>query len=341
LPNGQNVIVAIMCYTGYNQEDSIILNRSSIDKGLFNITSYKSLVQEENVNQKTGEKIIFGNPINMKKNGTNIDYRKANWETINEYGLPTENTYVHEGDVIVGMINQTDSIQTNSSDIFNNKTQISEYKDKSLLSSKILYGTIDKVLLYNNEEGLKKLKIRMRKMRTPVLGDKLGSKHGQKGVCGLILNGEDMPFTKDGITPDIIINPHAIPSRMTVAHLVESVLSKLCCLSGCNINATAFENHNIDGYYDILSKKYNYNRHGNEILYNGFTGQQIPTEIFIGPTYYYRFKHMVQDKMNSRDKGPKTALAHQPVQGRANEGGLRIGRTFCLSQFKKLASWLI
>jgi DNA-directed RNA polymerase beta subunit len=147
----------------------------------------------------------------------------------------------------------------------------------------------------------------------------------QKGVVGFILNQEDMPFTKNGLVPDVIINPHAIPSRMTIAHLIESVLSKLCCLSGCTINATAFENHNIDNYYDILSEKYGYQKYGDEILYNGFTGTQIPTEIFIGPTYYYRLKHMVQDKINYRDIGQCDPITKQPVKGRSRGGALSLG----------------
>ena len=140
----------------------------------------------------------------------------------------------------------------------------------------------------------------------------------------MVLDQEDMPFTKEGIVPDIIVNPHAFPSRMTIAHMIECVLSKLCCHSGEYIDGTVFENHNIDSYFNILEKN-GHHKYGDEILYNGFTGEQIKTEIFFGPTYYYRLKHMVKDKINYRDSGPKEAMTRQPTQGRANGGGLRIG----------------
>lgn len=324
LPNGENLIVAIMTYTGYNQEDSIILNRNAIDRGMFNVTSFKSIVEEENTNEVAGEKIIFANPVVMAKNGLNIDRKYANWNTIDEDGYPIENTLIKEDDVIVGKVNTTQFEEENNADIFASKVKNNIYTDKSVVGSKTIYGTVDKVYIYKKLDGMKKVKIRMRKFRIPTLGDKMASRNGQKGVCGMIYNQEDMPYTKNGLIPDMIINPHAIPSRMTIAHLVESVLSKLCCLTGTTINATAFENHNIDDYYESLNKL-GYNKYGNELMYNGFTGEQINSEIFIGPTYYYRLKHMVQDKINYRTSGPKTAITKQPVKGRASGGGLRIG----------------
>jgi hypothetical protein len=183
--------------------------------------------------------------------------------------------------------------------------------------------------------------VRFRKVRRPELGDKLCSRHGQKGVIGMIVPAEDMPFTKDGIVPDIIINPHAIPSRMTIGHLVECVFAKVCTLEGVVGDGSVF----IPVDYEKLGsdlEKFNFQKNGNEILYNGKTGSQIETEIFIGPTYYLRLKHMVADKMHSRDKGPKDQLTRQPPSGRSNEGGLRIGEmerdvllSYGFSQFSK------
>lgn len=159
----------------------------------------------------------------------------------------------------------------------------------------------------------------------PELGDKMASRHGQKGVCGMIYAQEDMPFNKDGIVPDIIINPHAIPSRMTIGHLVECVLCKLGCKLGVSIDGTTFNNQNTKKLYNILNKK-EIHRYGDEYLYNGFTGEQMPCHIFFGPTYYYRLKHLVSDKVNYRNNdGPITGLTKQPTKGRANNGGLRIG----------------
>jgi hypothetical protein len=184
-------------------------------------------------------------------------------------------------------------------------------------------------------------KVRFRKVRRAELGDKLCSRHGQKGVIGMIIPAEDMPFTKDGIVPDIIINPHAIPSRMTIGHLVECIFAKVCTLEGALGDGSVF----IPVDYEKLGsdlEKFKFEKNGNEVLYNGKTGRQIDTEIFIGPTYYLRLKHMVADKMHSRDKGPKDQLTRQPPSGRSNEGGLRIGEmerdvvlSYGFSQFSK------
>jgi DNA-directed RNA polymerase II subunit RPB2 len=166
--------------------------------------------------------------------------------------------------------------------------------------------------------------IRIRKNKIPEIGDKFASRCGQKGVCGMLLDQKDMPFTKDGIVPDLIINPHAIPSRMTINQFLESVLGKACCLGGYSGDATAFQNNNILDYSELL-QKYNYEKYGNEVMYSGITGEQLHTSIFIGPTYYQRMKIMVADKMHSRGTGPYQSLTRQAAAGRANNGGLRIG----------------
>lgn len=150
------------------------------------------------------------------------------------------------------------------------------------------------------------------------------SSHGQKGVFGMILPQHDMPYTKDGIVPDLIINPHAFPSRMTIGHLVETVTAKLCCLEGCYGDGTVFLPFDTEKVYSQLEEN-GYERHGNEILYNGRTGEQIETEIFMGPIFYYRLKHMVSDKVHARGDGPRTQLTHQPTSGRSKKGGLRVG----------------
>ena len=184
---------------------------------------------------------------------------------------------------------------------------------------------VDKVVTFEDDIGAKRCKIRTRKVRQPVLGDKHASRHAQKGTIGMILNHEDMPFTKDGIVPDMIINPHAIPTRMTIAHLIDCVMGKLSCCKGANYDATPFCDQDIDKTFADL-ESYGFERHGNEIMHNGLNGEQIPTEIFIGPTYMLRLKHMVEDKINVRSKDDGyAALTHQPVKSRAKGGGLRIG----------------
>lgn len=324
MPNGENLIVAIATYTGYNQEDSIIVNNSSIQRGMFNVSYFKSIVDSETSNKYTGEKVLFKNPRELKKKGNSFKFKAANWSKIDEEGFPKENAFIDDGDVYLGKVHElTTETAPNDEDVFSDALKQHAYRDLSKVGDKTLTGTIDKVVKYE-VDGNVNVKIRLRKFRIPELGDKMASSHGQKGVCGMVLDQEDMPFTKEGIVPDIIVNPHAFPSRMTIAHMIECVLSKLCCHSGEYIDGTVFENHNIDSYFNILEKN-GHHKYGDEILYNGFTGEQIKTEIFFGPTYYYRLKHMVKDKINYRDSGPKEAMTRQPTQGRANGGGLRIG----------------
>lgn len=325
MPNGENLIVAIATYTGYNQEDSIIVNKSSIQRGMFNVSSFKSIVEAEDENIFTNEKVVFDNALEMQKQGKNINFKRAKWDKIDENGFPKLNSYIEEDDVYVGKINvkALDTLQKDNN-IFSENTTLYNYKDSSKVADKTISGTIDKIITYKKNNVIN-MKARIRKFKIPELGDKMASSHGQKGVCGMIFPQEDMPCSKDGLVPDIIINPHAIPTRMTVAHLVECVLSKLCCKSGRYIDGTIFENHSFEDYYNEL-EEYGCHKYGDEILYNGFTGEQIKTEIFIGPTFYYRLKHMVKDKINYREaNGPSELMTKQPTQGRANGGGLRIG----------------
>ena len=186
------------------------------------------------------------------------------------------------------------------------------------------YGTVDKVIIYKNKENLRTCKVRIRKHKIPEIGDKFSSRPGQKGVCGLLIEEKDMPFSKDGIVPDLIVNPHAIPSRMTVNQLLEMILGKSCSLTGHLGDATPFQNNEVTDY-TVLLNKLGYEGQGNEVLYSGITGEQLKTSIFMGPIYYQRIKLMVADKMHSRGTGPLQAIVRQPAAGRANNGGLRIG----------------
>ena len=167
-------------------------------------------------------------------------------------------------------------------------------------------------------------KTKIRNSKIPEIGDKFSSRHGQKGTVGITYLQSDMPFTKDGIVPDIIINHHAIPSRMTIAQLIECILGKSCSLLGYSGDGTSFNNTNIDDVINILEKS-GFEGKGNEVLYNGFTGEQMKTSIFIGPTYYQRLKHMSSDKIHSRSAGPIVSMTRQPAEGRSSHGGLRFG----------------
>ena len=334
IPNGYNVIVAIMTYTGYNQEDSIMINRNSVERGLFNLSYYKSVTATAK-EISPNEKIIFANPIEYKNKGFNVKgIKHANYSLLDDNGFIKEQTYVPKGQkvVVVGMVNVKEIYKQVKKGVFLEYEKEYVYTDVSITTDNTLYGIVNKV--YYSEKSIGNnssiCKVRFMKIRKPEFGDKHASRHGQKGVVGMIISEENMPFTKDGVRPDIIINPHAIPSRMTIGHLVECVFSKLCCLNGSVGDGSVFINFDENKIYQKL-ENYGFNSHGNEILYNGFNGQQIHTEIFIGPTFYFRLKHMVDDKINSRgldrDKNelPKVMLTRQPTSGRRKGGGLRIG----------------
>ena len=336
LPNGENLIVAICPFQGYNQEDSIIFNKDSVDRGMFNITAYKSYRSNEDMNNKTGDKILFRNPNELKKQGKKIEITKyADYTKIDENGFPKVNSYIKEGDVIIGKVRVEDGSQKVKQGTWTTSKveqllkesgdDAMEYISAVEVADKTIKGHIDKVYIKQNHvSGLRDVKVRMRKFKTPELGDKAASTHGQKGVCGLLIASADMPFTKDGIVPDIIINPHAIPSRMTVGHLLECVLAKVAVNDGIFVDATPFDHTNMEYFYDRLEKN-GLERYGNEIMYDGMSGRQMDTHIFIGPTHYHRLKHMVSDKINYRSTGKRTGLTLQPTKGRSNDGGLKIG----------------
>lgn len=323
LPNGQNLIVAVCSYTGYNQEDSIIVNKSALDRGMFTISYYKCYGEQETQSVDGGERVIFSNKKILAALGENFQVKPARYDKIDDNGMPVVGSYISENDVYFGMYGITEKIE--SVDQYGNEFKTKQYVDKCLVADKTMSGTVDKVLMFKNKMGNKEAKVRIRKYRTVELGDKLASRMGQKGVCGMIMRQEDMPFTKDGLIPDIIINPHAFPTRMTIGHLIECIMAKTCVMQGCDYDGIAFEQHDCEKFYTKLDTEHNMNKYGDEILYNGRTGEQIPTEIFIGPTYYQRLKHMVADKINYRTTGRVMGLTRQPTKGRSNEGGLRIG----------------
>ena len=311
-PYGENVIVAIMCYGGFNVEDSILFNQASVDRGLFN-TTYYNMYESSEESSKVGGTTVdsrFSNIYKEKVVGLKPGY---DYSDLNNIGLIKENTRIDDKKVIIGKI---------STNLSNPDVSL----DESTFPKKGQLGYIDKAFITENEEGFRIAKVRVREERIPAIGDKFCSRCGQKGTIGLIIPEEDMPFSEDGIRPDLIINPHALPSRMTIGQLLETVIGKACAQYGAFGDCTAFINKGSK--YEIFGKllvKSGFNSSGNEILYNGQNGEQLVTEIFIGPTYYMRLKHMVKDKINYRAQGPRTNLTRQPVQGRANDGGLRIG----------------
>lgn len=340
LPNGENLIVAIATYTGYNMEDGIIMNKTSADRGMFNLTYFKDWVGEEEVNDQENFKTVFKNPYSIIEEQLPLKNLKwGNYKNLDDNGFPKINSYITEGDAFIGKVNiETELVQDINSEmrIFGGEVKQLHYRDMSLIADKTLSGTVDKVFVFGEEDS-RKCKIRFRKVRIPEFGDKCCSRSAQKGVIGMLLPQEDMPYTKDGVVPDIIINPNAIPSRMTIGHMLETLLGKIGSFEGTTIDGTPFNDNDYSGLFEDLENKYNFHKHGDEVMYNGRTGVQMETSIFIGPTYYERLKHMVSDKINYRQVNFRSVegqlikdarvgnITRQPTKGRGNNGGLRIG----------------
>ena len=306
---GTNAIVAVMCYTGFSQEDAVIVNKSAVDRGLFVSTCYKTIVCEEKHRSQTVFETIEVPPPQIRS-------KSMNYTKLDHDGIVSEGTPIVKGDVIVGKT---------LTKLF--KDDDKEQTDCSLSIKSGEEGIVDKVAITINSDGSRIVKIKIRSVRVPEMGDKLALRQAQKGVIGLMLNQEDMPFTEEGMCPDVLLNPNALPSRMTIAQLLESVLGKKCCFDGTYGDGTSFLESNYDRAEIIAQelKQYGYNGYGYETLYNGMTGMPIRAKIFIGPSYYQRLKHMVKDKIHSRSQGNVTVLSRQPVDGRSKDGGLRSG----------------
>jgi DNA-directed RNA polymerase II subunit RPB2 len=311
IPYGVNAIVAIMCYTGYNVEDAILINEGAVQRGIFRTTYYSMYEAREESSKVSG--MVNSRFANIEKNNVVKIKPGYDYSLLDDHGMIKENTPLNDKIVLIGKI---------TSDMENKD----RFVDDSVKPKKGQLGFVDKSFITQGEEGFNIAKVRIREERIPAIGDKMASRAGQKGTLGLIIPEEDMPFTADGIRPDIIINPHAIPSRMTIGQIVESLFGKVCTSYGAFGDCTAFQvkGSNYSTYAPFLVKA-GFNSTGNQILYNGMTGEQIQSDIYIGPTYYMRLKHMVKDKINYRATGPRTNLTRQTVQGRANDGGLRIG----------------
>jgi len=312
-PCGFNAVVAIMSFNGYNVEDSILFNEASIKRGMFRITYYNMYEAREESSSVRGAQrdTRFAN---IQKEGAIGIKPGYDYSHLDEHGLIRENTEMDDKKVVIGM---------GSVSIHNDGGQM---RDMSVMPKKGQLGFVDKAFMTEGETGFRIGKVRIREERFPSIGDKFCSRCGQKGTCGLIIPEKDMPFTKDGIRPDIIINPHAIPTRMTIGQLIESLMGKACVLHGGFGNCTAYTNNGTkhESFGSVLTE-YGFHSSGTEVLYNGMTGEQIKSDIYIGPTYYMRLKQMVKDKINYRSQGPRTQLTRQTVQGRANDGGLRVG----------------
>ena len=324
LPHGYQAIVAIMCYGGYNQEDSIIQAEDALTRGMFNSVFYRTYYSETKTHKSGPGNEIFGVP-----DPALVKHSKPSWKDAiqrgsidMETGFPKMGSRVRGDDVLIGkFIELTDEDPGSQF----------RYKDASPTVRPHEDGIVDKIIpgpgMPPNigDDGQQFCRVRLSNLRVPQLADKYASRHAQKGTIGMTYKQMDMPFTKHGITPEIIMNPHAIPSRMTIGQILEAVMSKAGSHTGRRYDGTPFTKLDRKRYEEIL-ESFGFQKHGDEIMYNGFTGEQIRTPIFICPTYYQRLKHMVEDKIHGRDSlGPVQLLTRQPAEGRSRNGGLRLG----------------
>jgi DNA-directed RNA polymerase II subunit RPB2 len=309
MPYGMNAIVAIACYGGYNQEDSIIMNKSAINRGFMRGLYYTMYKDEEHRNVTSGREEKFMKP--MKHNTRK--YKNTSYNAVADNGIPILHATLQENDVVIGKVVN-----------LRNDTAGYTYRDASTTHKNSEPCRIDGVWQDKNSDGYPFVKVRVVSERIPQIGDKFSSRHGQKGTVGMLLNEEDMPFTASGLRPDLIMNPHAVPSRMTIAQLMENIFGKIGVNKGTLGDGTPYSHLKVEDLKKHMLDL-GYHPYGNEILYNGQTGEMMQAEIFMGPTFYQRLKHMVIDKKHSRGKGPIVSLTRQPCEGRSRDGGLRVG----------------
>jgi DNA-directed RNA polymerase subunit B len=314
-PNGMNVVIAISSFDGYNIEDAVVINASSLQRGLFWSYLYRTYEAEQK-RYLGGQEDVIGIPQAGVRGYAGEDAYKH----LPEDGIIEPERKVNSDDVLIGRVSPLRFLGTMDQFI----AGMENIRETSVRLRHGDEGVIDRVFLTETTDGTKLIKVVIRDLKAPEIGDKLASRHGQKGIIGLIVPQEDMPFTEDGIVPDIIFNPHGIPSRMTMGQLLEIIAGKVAALSGKPVSSPAFNPTPEKEVRDML-KEFGFRDDGREAMYDGKTGRKFESDIFIGNCFYQKLDHLVSNKIHARSRGPVTLLTKQPTEGRSKEGGLRLG----------------
>ena len=314
-PSGQNMVIAVMSYRGYNMEDAVILNKGAIDRGMGRSTYFRPSITEELRYAGGLTDSLCVPDKDTKGYRSEHDYRLLEGD-----GIVYTEARLAEGDVIIGKTSPPRFLS--GAEEYSLASNVR--RESSLAVPHGEEGIVDFVIVTESEEGNKLVQVRVRDQRIPEIGDKFTSRHGQKGVIGMILEQADMPFTASGITPDMIFSPHSVPSRLTVSHLLELIGGKVGSLSGRYVDGTTFSSETeVDMRKEL--HELGFRENGIETMYNGETGEEMPARIFVGNMYYMKLKYMVANKIQSRARGPIQLLTRQPTEGRAKEGGMRLG----------------